>query len=443
MHSNREPASRCAAAISLLLLGSAVMNVGCEDDAGALPSVGMGGSSTTSSGDGAQGSGASGGGQQDGDDGSGGASGASMLGTGETGPDIGGVDDGNGGSSGDDGSGGSDEVDPMCAIDFDFDGTNDCEDGCPTDGQKTAAGACGCGVPDTDIDADGTLDCQDGCAADGAKIEAGACGCGRPDVDSDGDGPLDCQEACPRDGTRTLEGVCGCGAPDDLELCLRHRYSFDGEGATAADSVGEADGVIVNTTLAGDGTLVLAGGETDQFVDLPDGTISALGSSATIEVWLNWTGAGGPWQRIFDFGSSEQNPGVQGGGVTYLFVTPANTINTHLRAAFTNAAPPAERPIDGPTALPFDEETHVALVIDDAANAMQLYLNGTSVGTVDLLDTTLGGLNDVNNWIGRSQFVADEELQATLEEVRIYSVARSAEQILAEFEAGPDALPAE
>jgi hypothetical protein len=433
MHSNRERASRCAAAI-LLIFGSASLSVGCEDDAGAIPSpsAGMGGS-TSSPDDDAQGSAASGGGASD--DGSGGGSGASMLGTGETGPDIGGVNGGSGGSAG--------ETDPMCALDFDFDGTNDCEDGCPNDGQKIAAGECGCGIPDTDIDADGTLDCEDGCAADAAKIEAGECGCGRPDVDSDGDGPLDCDEECPRDATRTLEGPCGCGAPDDLALCLRHRYSFDETGATAIDSAGEADGVIVNTTATGNGSLVLAGGETDQFVDLPDGIISSLGSSATIEIWLTWTGAGGPWQRIFDFGSSEQNAGIQGGGVTYLFVTPANTINTHLRAAFTNAAPPAERPIDGPTALPFGVPVHVALTVDSAANAMQLYLNGVSVGTTDLLETTLVGLNDVNNWIGRSQFVADEELQATLEEVRIYSVARSAEQILAEVEAGPDTLPDE
>ncbi|MFN8408688.1 MAG: hypothetical protein U0V45_05055 [Flavobacteriales bacterium] len=33
----------------------------------------------------------------------------------------------------------------------------------PTHPLKTAAGICGCGVPDTDSDGDGTADCNDGC----------------------------------------------------------------------------------------------------------------------------------------------------------------------------------------------------------------------------------------------------------------------------------------
>jgi hypothetical protein len=84
---------------------------------------------------------------------------------------------------------------------------------------------------------------------------------------------------------------------------------------------------------------------------------------------------------------------------------------------------------------------HVALVVDGPANNMEMFLNGVSVGTQTLEGTTLANLDDVNNWIGRSQFIADEELQATLTEFRIYSAARSAAQILAETTAGPDVLP--
>jgi hypothetical protein len=36
-------------------------------------------------------------------------------------------------------------------------------DGCPTDPNKTAPGACGCGVPDVDTDSDGVPDCVDNC----------------------------------------------------------------------------------------------------------------------------------------------------------------------------------------------------------------------------------------------------------------------------------------
>jgi hypothetical protein len=35
----------------------------------------------------------------------------------------------------------------------------DCQDGCPTDPAKSAAGSCGCGIADADLDADGVIDC--------------------------------------------------------------------------------------------------------------------------------------------------------------------------------------------------------------------------------------------------------------------------------------------
>jgi hypothetical protein len=60
---------------------------------------------------------------------------------------------------------------------------------------------------------------------------------------------------------------------------------------------------------------------------------------------------------------------------------------------------------------------------------------------VGLVDTSLTRLNDVNNWIGRSQWTFDDEFQGTVSEFRIYGGARSAQQIAAESTAGPDALP--
>ncbi|MCP4249428.1 MAG: hypothetical protein GY778_20490 [bacterium] len=47
-------------------------------------------------------------------------------------------------------------------VDSDGDGTADCNDGCPTDPNKTDPGACGCGVPDTDANGNGTPDCLEG-----------------------------------------------------------------------------------------------------------------------------------------------------------------------------------------------------------------------------------------------------------------------------------------
>jgi len=86
---------------------------------------------------------------------------------------------------------------------------------CPDDPLKTAPGACGCGVADTDSDQDGILDCNDLCPADVLKTSPGVCGCGvADDVDTDGDEILDCLDLCPDDPDKIDPGICGCGVAD-------------------------------------------------------------------------------------------------------------------------------------------------------------------------------------------------------------------------------------
>lgn len=52
----------------------------------------------------------------------------------------------------------------------------------------------------------------------------------------------------------------------------------------------------------------------------------------------------------------------------------------------------------------------------------------------------LAALNDVNNWLGRSNYLVDPPLSAVLVEFRIYSQALTAAQLAASFGAGPGAL---
>jgi len=338
--------------------------------------------------------------------------------------------------------GAEEPVDP-CTLDRDFDGIGDCEDECPADSFKRAPGACGCGFADNDADLDGAIDCTEQCPQDANKTEPGLCGCGASDGDGDGDGAIDCQEACPFDSERLEPGACGCGVPDDLPLCLRHRYTFDGEGATLVDLVGGADGTLLNTTLIDTGNLSLPGGASEQYVVLPSGIISALGPSATIEAWVSWTGLGGSWQRIFDFGSSDAGPGVQGNGATYLFLTPSNATDLALRTGFTNAGLGAETFVTSAAPLPAAELVHVAVVVDGAAQTISLYLQAELLGVQSTGTINLARLNDIDNYIGRSQWTFDEEFQGVYDEFRIYSAALTSEQLEVLVAAGPDELPDE
>jgi hypothetical protein len=75
-------------------------------------------------------------------------------------------------------------------------------------------------------------------------------------------------------------------------------------------------------------------------------------------------------------------------------------------------------------------------VIDDTQNEMRLYLNG-SVSALTGLNQSLVSLKDVNNWIGRSNYM-DGPLKATIDEVRIYNVALTPAQVAASSSFGPN-----
>jgi hypothetical protein len=228
---------------------------------------------------------------------------------------------------------------------------------------------------------------------------------------------------------------------DPLQTSLIHRYSFSGTGTAVLDSKGAAHGEVMGAELDGDGTLTLLGERSGQYVNLPNGLISGL-TSATFEAWLTWQG-GAAWQRIFDFGSGSSGEDVQGTvGISYLFLTtasdPARMPPSALRAAFSTNGVDDEEPCHGPAVFPSMALTHVALVVDPALQTMALYQDGAHLVTCTLL-RPLSLINDVNNWLGRSNYVADVDLSGSYEEFRIYGAALSAEQLADSYAAGPDA----
>jgi len=270
--------------------------------------------------------------------------------------------------------------------------------------------------------------------------------------DRDSDGTPDCDDACPDNPNKIAPGVCGCYLPEDDESepgvascsglldSLVHRYSFNGSGAVVTDSLGGPDGTVVNAELSGDGTVALEGRMTDEYVDLPNGILSVL-DSVTLETWLTWYG-GNEWQRIFDFGDGssgvedEQSPG----GFSYLFLTPhiPDSGGGFLRVAYQrNGA--GEIQLDAPNPLYTAKVAHVAVTFDASSETLSLYLDGVLQNSnVFGIPVRMSEINDINNWLGRSQFVADAELGGRIEEFRIYSAALNADQIRTSFSSGPN-----
>jgi hypothetical protein len=326
---------------------------------------------------------------------------------------------------------------------------------CPDEGCTSAAG-CPSGVCSGGVCAAAT--CSDGVRnQDETDIDCGGSVCGRC-----GDGV-----ACIQDGdcasTRCNGSVCQSGTCSDgllnqdetstdcggacgstcsvLQAALIHRYRFEGAGTVISDSVGAAHGVLVNASLTGSGSVLLAGGSSGQYVDLPNGIVSSL-ADATFEAWLTWSGGQG-WQKIFDFGTSSAGEGNRSTlGQRFLTMSPKRAL---LDEAFLlRHCPQADCSssaswIEAAAAdtLPSGVEKHVVGVFDDTGNAMRIYIDGGRVAS-QANAGSLADLDDVNNWLGRSQYVGDPDFAGQLHEFRIYNRALSDSEVLGSYEAGPD-----
>jgi len=252
---------------------------------------------------------------------------------------------------------------------------------------------------------------------------------------------------CLESDLKIYPGVCGCAVPEErclpLKEALVHRYAFDGRGDAVVDDVGKADGAIFGTLLDGTGQLDLdRKSDLEQYVELPNGIISVL-DSATFEAWVIWAAPPPPedmpfWERIFDFGVSTVGENGREQGQSYIFLAPGQPGTTPAkgRTAFQKLVAEGETRLDAVDPFPSDVPFHVAVVVDATAQELRLYLNGVDEGAVPLLGS-LSEIEDVNNWLGRSQFVKDSRFGGSFLEFRIYDQALSTAQVLDSRDLGP------
>jgi hypothetical protein len=217
-----------------------------------------------------------------------------------------------------------------------------------------------------------------------------------------------------------------------------NRYSFSGSGTTLTDSVSGANGTAVGTTLTGTGTFTMGGAASGDYGNLPNRLIS-VHTNLTIETWVTWNGVN-YWERVFDFGVSDAGEGLRGQGVGYLLLLPSGTdgIWTGMRLTINGGTGPGTGVnVEWNQSLPVGIKTHVAAVVDDDNNVLRLYVNGAQVGSSPMT-LSLSSVNDVNNWLGLSQFSTDPEFGGSMDEFRIYNVALSAQDLADSYAAGPD-----
>lgn len=163
---------------------------------------------------------------------------------------------------------------------------------------------------------------------------------------------------------------------------------------------------------SGTNSLTLNG--TSNFVQLPYCVASM--DEMTICMWTRWQGSSsGTWQRLFDFGNSEDE---------YMFLTPLAS-SKKMRFAIKNRA--EEQHLDASVSLASVGWKHVALTI--SKDAIRIYINGKLEAESTDITIRPSHFNPVMNYIGKSQFVGDPLYKGYIDDVRIYNYALSETEV--------------
>jgi hypothetical protein len=234
-------------------------------------------------------------------------------------------------------------------------------------------------------------------------------------------------------------GNAGAGGRPDADLVVWYKFD-DGSGSIAADS-STAPGAPRNGMLATAGTGGAVAFSTNHQVGTHAVNLTANGmtgggyvvvpslhdvapAALTITAWVNVTTAQ-PWQRVFDIGNtSTSNLGL-------------TTYNGAGQVRFIIRTGGVEQPINSTVTLSVSKWHHLAVVLPAGSPYTGLlYVDGVLAATNPTMTFHAADLGaTANNYLGRSQFVADPYFAGLIDDFRVYRRALSPEQITAVFNA--------
>ena len=260
---------------------------------------------------------------------------------------------------------------------------------------------------------------------------------------------------------------------------LVHRWSFaQSAGAAPAgtvftDPVGGISAVVRGNGATLDGAAITLPGTSvgnvaatslSAYLDLPNGIVSSR-THLSVEIWATPLSALN-WQRLFDFGNyNGDGDGLgQPGEWTGLLATAPGATTAEDEFALTlsvgtnaglhrlygrfnyNEAGAQNLYAESTLATTLGQRYHYVVTYESGVGSFgatggrqSWYRNGVQVASLDV-PWQLSQLDDVNNWIGRSQFSGDNLSHASFDEVRLYDHALSVAEITANRDAGPDQI---
>ena len=226
-------------------------------------------------------------------------------------------------------------------------------------------------------------------------------------------------------------------APNLGNVVQRWAFNQAAGNAPAGTTVTDAVAGTALATVQGNGAIFTgsglrlpggASGSGAAYLQLPSGVISK-NTNATIEIWATPLSAPN-WSRIADFNNGTSN---------YLTLTSATGTDITAQRFESNV---------GGTAVTLDSNLPTTAGVPHlytityastgtATGRWTWYRDGDQVAFLDVA-YALSALSDVNNWLGRSAFSADAFANCEYAEVRISNVAMSRDEILANYELGPN-----
>lgn len=264
---------------------------------------------------------------------------------------------------------------------------------------------------------------------------------------------------------------CGLGilllGGSAASAALTHRYSFTTD---ASDSVGGANGTLMNSATVSGGALQLnnpnfsgpstAGG----YLSLPPSILPSSGS-VTLEEWFTFTGSGfftEGWTFSNNANDTNIPNATNGQYLMFTISAPQGGPNTgsaggsHIAQSLAGYQGPPAGETDAYETTPGigaggggyldDGETFFeATVIDASAGTLSYYLYDESAGGVGGLQETipaisLSSYDFTNAYLGRSAFAGDNSTSGAIDEFRVYNNAQSPAAIAADYAAGPNVV---
>jgi hypothetical protein len=229
-----------------------------------------------------------------------------------------------------------------------------------------------------------------------------------------------------------------------------HRWSFNEASGTTFANTGTLGGGVA--VLKGAGGVVTGSGvdlpggasATQAYIDLPNGVASGKDAGAgygsvSYEVWVT-AQSNTTWGRVLDFGTNSAGEVTDAGGsfsgTQYILLSNNVANGGDMRIEMLGTAQNGTRDAVGATIL--GSQQHIVMTYDAADGMWKWYRDG------ELMEGFAGAapsaLNDVNNWLGRSNWAGDANTDALYDEFRIYDYALSDAQVRQNLLDGPNQL---